>query len=118
MTRPPRPSPLPILISALLPPTSLAGPSEPLPSPSAAVLGPLPPTSALHFALNWVALSDLPEYEASTEDVNRRSLARALIVTGPKAGFADAIEEDDEDWLREHGGDYGVLHRLKRVDIR
>lgn len=81
-------------------------------------MGPLPPTSALHVALNWLALSDLPEYESADEPGPSKPRGRVLIITGPKAGFGDAIEGDDEDWLRDHGGDYGVLHRLKRVAIR
>lgn len=40
-----------------------------------------------------------------------------LIVTGPKTAFAQEMEEEDEDWFRERGGDYGVLNRLSRVDM-
>lgn len=119
MTHQARPQPIPIPISALLPPSRESGPSKPLPFPSAAVQGPLPPTSAIHLALNWLAVSDLPEYTAvDAEQSFSKHLATALIITGSKAGFADSIEEDDEDWLRYHAGDYGVLYRLKRVDIR
>ncbi len=48
----------------------------------------------------------------------QRSRERVLIITGSKDGWHDAIEEDDEDWLRDHGGDYSVLNRLRRVDLR
>ena len=41
-----------------------------------------------------------------------------LIVTGPKEELASSIDVDDEDYTRERGGDYGVLDRLRRVDIR
>ena len=118
MTRPLRPLPLPIPISALLSPSTSATPSDPVPSPTAAVLGPLPPTSPLHLALHWLALSDLPAYDDATTRGPSETSARAVMITGPKAGFAGAIEEEDEAWLRDHGGDYGVLHRLKRVDVR
>ncbi|ORY34002.1 hypothetical protein BCR39DRAFT_563753 [Naematelia encephala] len=115
--RPSRPAPLPISIAHLLPPCPNA-PESPLPSPSAAVLGPLPPTSALHLALNYIALSDLPEYGQDDTESIRKDFKRALIVTGDQGRYHDAIEEDDEDWMRERGGEYGVLHRLRRVDMR
>ena len=122
MTRPAQARPIPIPISALLPPSTSSTPLEPsqsLPSPSAAILGPLPPTSALHLALNWIALSDLPEYDTKTDEGgSSRIRSRALIITGPRANFADPIEEDDEDWLRDYGGCYGVLDRLNRVNTR
>lgn len=41
-----------------------------------------------------------------------------LILTGRKEGLHDTIEEDDEDYLREHGGDCDILNRLSRVNIR
>ncbi|CAD6572740.1 MAG: hypothetical protein TREMPRED_000615 [Tremellales sp. Tagirdzhanova-0007] len=118
MTRSHRPPTLPIPLSALFPPSTIPGPSRFLSSPSAALLGPLPPTSALHLALNWLALSDLPEYEEASTKRSSKSFARVLIITGPKDGFVGPIEEDDEDWLRDHGADYGIQHRLQRVDVR
>lgn len=141
----PSPSPTYLPISALLPPSREphSAPHRPLPSPSAAILGPLPPTTPLSLALNWLALSDLPEYEstvrldndagpsrhqagpvgvAATEggksERRKRRPERVLIVTGRKDEFYQVLQDDDEDWMRDHGSDYTVLDRLKRVDIR
>jgi hypothetical protein len=102
---------------------------EPLPSPSAAVLGPLPPTTPLHLALNWLYLHSLPEYshypESGEAETGGRSERRTgqedggvLVVTGSKDGFYNSLEEEDEDWIRDHGGDYDVLSSLKKVHIR
>jgi hypothetical protein len=138
-------SPTYLPISALLPPSREphSAPHHPLPSPSAAILGPLPPTTPLHLALNWLALSALPEYEsavrldneagpsrhqagpageAATEggqsERRKRRPERVLIITGRKDEFYQALQDDDEDWMRDHGSDYTVLDRLKRVDVR
>jgi hypothetical protein len=43
---------------------------------------------------------------------------RVLVITGPKEEYVGTVEEEDEDWIRERGGDYDVLDRLKRVDMR
>lgn len=115
-----RHTPLAIPIASLLAPQPSPRPAQPLPSPSAAVLGPLPPTTPLHLALNFIALSDLPEYDYG-QDTSERTTPRpesVLIITGPQGEFRDALEEEDEDWMRDHGGNYGVLHRLKRVQMR
>jgi len=63
----------------------------------------------------------LPEFESGStllEHPRRSSRDRVLIVTGPKEDYANSIEEDDEDYIRERGGDYTTLDRLRRVDIR
>lgn len=127
-------------VSALLAPQDDA-PKTLLPSPSAAVLGPLPPTTPLHLALNWIALSDLPEYDsdlsapqeeamssaarrvssaAATHSRRRRRAkeGRVLVITGSKDEYHRSVEEDDEDWLRRYGGSYDVLASLERVDMR
>lgn len=107
------------------------------------MLGPLPPTTPLHLALNWIALSDLPEYTeegSAGQDHNgqgmvrvssadgggperptrttRRQEGRVLVITGSKDEYHRNLEEDDEDWMRLHGAEYGVLASLKRVDMR
>ena len=108
--------PLRIPISALLPPPKTALPDSataPLPSP-AVILGPLPSTSPLHLALNYLSLADIPDFASAGPS----SHERALIITGSKKVWQQALEEEDEDWTRDHGGDYGVLHRLKRIDVR
>jgi hypothetical protein len=138
------PVPVPVAIASLLAPQRPAGPHESLPTPSAAVLGPLPPTTPLHLALNWLALTDLPEYEpdvasraapalggssraatrgaevdpeadgskgygmgppAAAEEKGRTTGARAIVIAGSKEGYYKSLEEDDEDWMRYHGGD-------------
>lgn len=113
-----------IPLGALLPPCP-AQPAATIPSPSFALLGPLPPTTPIHLALNYIALTDLPEYAPykGSEDPDKargepRSQERVMIVTGKKTDWTEEILEEDEDWLRDHGGEYGVLHKLKRVDIR
>jgi hypothetical protein len=108
----------------------------------------LPPTSALHLVLKYIALSDLPEYEykyeydrghnqpgadaqadkegsgggghAETHAAGRKGKepARALIITGNKDSLYHAMQDENEDWMREQGGGYGVMSRLKRCDIR
>jgi len=65
----------------------------------------------------------LPEFEAGPEPLQdtsrrRRSRDRVLIITGSREEFASSIDVDDEDYIRERGGDYGILDRLRRVDIR
>jgi hypothetical protein len=146
MTNPPNHhASLAIPISALLAPQPpRSQPHDLLPSPSVAILGPLPPTSALHLVLNYIALSDLPDYEhghaggsSSKEGANaaerhrdasnpvnpasiskKNAPARALIITGNKDALYHALQDEDEDWMREHAGEYGVMSRLKRCDIR
>ncbi|WWD17330.1 hypothetical protein CI109_101770 [Kwoniella shandongensis] len=141
-----RPLPIQIPLSSLFPPSSSeAGPSQPIPSPSFLV-GPLPPTAPLHIALAYLKLADLPPYEGNgsprtdhslhaqgrgkgkekehqhgdplEEEDQFRSPRRVLVITGSKASFGESVEEDDEDWMRGHGGDYEVLRRLRRVDMR
>jgi hypothetical protein len=110
-----------IPLSALFPPSPHA-PSAVVPSPSFALLGPLPPTSPLHLALNYIASSELPEYTPAGSDGTSRTAAprreRALIVTGPRATWTEELMDDDEDYMREHGSEFGTLSRLKRVDTR
>lgn len=110
-----------IPLSALFPPSPTSPPAL-LPSPSFALLGPLPPTSPLHLALNYIALSELPEYAqdnltrlANTAPPRKE---RALIVTGPRAEWTEQLMDDDEDYVRTHGGEYSMLERLKRIDTR
>lgn len=148
--------PVPVTISSLLAPQYPAGPLESLPTPSAAVLGPLPPTTPLHLALNWLALTDLPEYQpdvtsqavpalggssrayprgaegdpgghgskvrgvesSAAVEKARTAGARAMVITGSKEGYYKSLEEEDEDWMRDHGGDYEVLRGLNRIDMR
>lgn len=108
-------------LSALFPPSPTSPPAL-LPSPSFALLGPLPPTSPLHLALNYIALSELPEYAqdnltrlANTAPPRKE---RALIVTGPRAEWTEQLMDDDEDYVRTHGGEYSMLERLERIDTR
>lgn len=112
------PSPLALPVSSLLPPQSSA-PNDILPIPLS-LLGPLPPTTPIHLALNHLYLSSLPEFDSDTqpEARTRRNRERVLIITGPKEDYANSIEEDDEDYMRDRGGDYGILDRLRRVDVR
>lgn len=148
MPVPVTPSPIYIPTSTLLAPQTepQLGPSHALPSPSAAILGPLPPTTPLHLALNWLALSDLPEYESTLSAIGghdrlsepsrqvasveeppsgfgpgrrkRSRPERVLLITGRKDEFYQALQDEDEDWMRDHGSDYNVVERLKRVDVR
>jgi hypothetical protein len=118
-----QPSTLPQVISSLLPPQA-ESPQDLLPTPLA-LLGPLPPTTPIHLALNHLYLASLPEFESRlspahthSEPVKKNRKHRVLVITGPKEEYAGTVEEDDEDWIRERGGDYDVLDRLKRVDIR
>jgi len=64
----------------------------------------------------------LPEFEAGPEPLQgtsrRRHRDRVLVITGSREEFASSIDVDDEDYIRERGGDYGILDRLRRVDIR
>jgi hypothetical protein len=113
------PSPLALPVSSLLPPQT-AAPNDVLPIPLS-LLGPLPPTTPIHLALNHLYLSSLPEFEFDPPPEGlsrRRSRDRVLIITGPKEEFGSSIDVDDEDHIRERGGDYGTLDRLRRVDIR
>jgi hypothetical protein len=118
MTHPTIP-PLALPISALLPSQSTA-PNDILPIPLS-LLGPLPPTTPIHLALNHLYLSSLPGFESGTVHQGpsrRRNRDRILIITGPKEEFGSSIDVDDEDYIRERGGDYGILDCLRRVDIR
>ncbi|WOO85887.1 uncharacterized protein LOC62_07G009373 [Vanrija pseudolonga] len=83
-----------IPLAALLPPSPTA-PSEHLRLP-AAVLGPLPASSALHAALAGAGAGG------------------ALLVTGPKAAFLGALEDEDEGYLR----DTCPLGQLEKVQTR
>ena len=121
MTSPKSTIPLSLPISSLLPPQSSA-PNDGLPIPLS-LLGPLPPTTPIHLALNHLYLSSLPEFETGSQPTRsiespRRSRERVLIITGPKGEYASSVEVEDEDYMRERGGDYGILDRLRRVDIR
>lgn len=119
MTNTAQPAPLALPVSALLAPQS-AAPHDILPTPLA-LLGPLPPTTPIHLALNYLYLCSLLEFGADDNEESRRNIRhrdKVLIITGPKEDYANAIEEEDEDHLRDRGGDYEILDRLKRVDIR
>lgn len=126
MTFPRRPLPISLPTASLLPPGEITPPESSLPT-SLALLGPLPPTTPFHLALNYLYLSDLPDFDTSTSGFEASSSSssstskgreRVLVITGPEEGFVHAIDEDDEDYLRDRGGDYSILDRLKRVDIR
>jgi hypothetical protein len=111
--------PLALPISALLPPQTTA-PNDVLPIPLS-LLGPLPPTTPIHLALNHLYLSSLPEFDfgnAPQRPSGTRNRDRVLILTGPREDFGSSIDVEDEDYIRERGGDYGILDRLRRVDIR
>lgn len=119
MTRAMRPLPIPLPLGSLLPPSGVS-PSQALPR-SLAVLGPLPPTTPIHLALNYLYLSDLPDFDHNAHEPGNgrpKEKDRVLIITGPEDSSKHAIKEDDEDYLRERGGDYTFLERLRRVDIR
>lgn len=114
-----QPAPLALPVSALLAPQS-APPHDILPIPLA-LLGPLPPTTPIHLALNYLYLCSLPEFGADDNEGSQRNTRhrdKVLIITGPKEDYANAIEEEDEDYMRDRGGEYEILDRLKRVDIR
>ncbi|WVQ72404.1 hypothetical protein IAR50_001956 [Cryptococcus sp. DSM 104548] len=120
-------------LAALLPPfPSAPGPSYPLPSP-AYIIGPLPPTTPLHLALNHLAQVDdqacVPSAPTPSRKGKEKAIetlpkepitapSRVLILTGAKGGFQDCIENENEQWIREHGGMFDVIHKLKRVDMR
>jgi hypothetical protein len=55
---------------------------------------------------------------AATEERGRTAGARAMVIMGSKEGYYKSLEEDDEDWMRDHGGDYEVLRGLTRIDMR
>jgi hypothetical protein len=112
-------TPLALPLSALLPPQATA-PNDILPTPLA-LLGPLPPTTPIHLALNYLYLSSIPEFDSATTARPQRTVRnreKVLIITGPKEDYANTVEEEDEDHIRNKGGDYEILDRLKRVDIR
>jgi hypothetical protein len=119
MTHPITPTYPALPVSALLPPQTSA-PHDILPIPLS-LLGPSPPTTPIYLALNHLYLSSLPEFESGSsllEHPRRSSRDRVLIITGPREEYANSIEEEDEDYMRERGGDYTTLDRLRRVDIR
>jgi hypothetical protein len=107
-------------LSALLAPGTDA-PADALPTPLA-LLGPLPPTTPIHLALNYLYLSSIPDFTSKPNDndagPSRRSRDRVLVITGPREEYGNSVEVDDEDYIRERGGDYTILDRLRRVDIR
>jgi hypothetical protein len=55
---------------------------------------------------------------AAAEEKGRTTGARAIVIAGSKEGYYKSLEEDDEDWMRYHGGDYEVLCGLNRIDMR
>ena len=124
---------IPIPLSALLPP-SPASPLLTLSSPSNAILGPLPPTTPLHLALNYISLTDLPGYTHWSDQTTPQDDSyvypdkvpapvaapgeRVTVITGPRSEWQVDLEEEDEDWMREHGGGQSLITTLKRVDTR
>jgi hypothetical protein len=106
---------------SLLPPWTAAstshGNSKHLPSPSLALLGPLPPTSVFHLALNYLTISN--DYErqivGNSQSVRKRNV---LVITGPRAEMHDWLEEEDEAWMRDYSGEYGIIDKLKRINIK
>lgn len=113
MTRPSSPLTRAIPTAALLP-RSPHAPACSFPSPTAALLGPLPPTAPLHLALNHLLLTD----DAARFISVASPYERVLVITGHADELRTELEEEDEDWLRLNGGKYGVLDRLKRVEMR
>lgn len=113
MANNPRPLPIPLPLSSLLA-HQQGSPTDAL-SSSLAILGPLPPTTPIHLALNYLYLSDLPDFGSGSLPSAPR---RTLIITTSKADYYAAVREDDEDHTRDRGGDYTVLERLRRVDVR
>ena len=128
--------PLACPISSLLPPSegsSFYTPLDALPFPAAAIIGPLPATAPLHLGLDYLSLSDTPEYHphrgnqadnpgengggSASANACPSRLQRVLLVTGDQ-GWMEDIEEEDEDWLRDRSGKYGVVGKLKRIDTR
>lgn len=118
-----------IHLSALLPSTAgyatisehqltCRAPTGSLPALSA-ILGPLPPSAPLNVARNVLDLAGLDDFESGTDGkVQDQSPlgkhARVLIITGPRASFHAALEDEDEPHLRPNalpGAD-------ARVDIR
>ena len=128
-------------LSALLPPSSGSSfsiPLDTLPSPAAAIIGPVPPTAPLHLGLEYLSLGDLPDYQfghvdhpitggtdtgenevgpSSTPAAAPSRPERLLLITGDR-GWMENIEEEDEDWLRDRSGTYGVVDKLRRIDTR
>ncbi|KLT43041.1 hypothetical protein CC85DRAFT_71056 [Cutaneotrichosporon oleaginosum] len=126
-------------LSALLPPSdttkgrevaarALLGfdaPSTPLPKHTA-ILGPLPPSAPLSAADAFLALADIPAFEASEHTSTAISTyaalyalqprPHALVLTGPREQLHLALEEQDPPFLRSHS--YDLLDRLRRTDVR
>lgn len=65
-------------------------------------------------ALNYLLVTDS---EAALEG-SSKVFETVLIVTGHADELRTEIEEEDEDWLRLNGGKYGMLDRLRRIDMR
>ncbi|KAL7421830.1 hypothetical protein Q5752_003601 [Cryptotrichosporon argae] len=117
-------------LSALLAPLS-AGPPTPFPA-AAALLGPLAPSCPLHLALGYLESTELDDFEPSfgadrkgkgravntKEGPKTKRPDRVVVVTGKREDWHTAIEDEDEDWLRDHGAKYDVLSRLRRVDVK
>ncbi|WVR07024.1 hypothetical protein IAU60_004063 [Kwoniella sp. DSM 27419] len=125
-----------------------AGPSEPLPSPAYIVgsLPVTSPIHVALAYLSICDTADLPTHtgvnEGSTaadfgsaggkgkgkavegyQDTSNRAAPlrpaeRALIITGSKDTYTDLLLEEDEDSFRTRSGNFDVLKRLQRVDIR
>jgi hypothetical protein len=104
-----------IPISSILSPQKDASPRYILPS-SAAILGPLPPSSPIHLALQYIASHDAESGEVHA--VPSAEKTTTLMITGPRSNVHDSLGDEDEEWLREHGGDYGVLNRANRINIK
>ncbi|WVF71433.1 hypothetical protein IAT40_006237 [Kwoniella sp. CBS 6097] len=47
-----------------------------------------------------------------------RAGERVLIVSGSRGDTIDQLVEEDEDWLRNYGGHFQVLQKLRRIDMR
>lgn len=116
--------PVAIPLRALLPDdpahTSSSPPTTLLP-PLSAVLGPLPPTSPIHLALDFLESSELDEFDSSSDNGGNQVVRRGetvLVVTGPKASWGQEIEAEDEDDLRDKGGRYGTLRHLRKIQTR
>jgi hypothetical protein len=112
---------------------SLEAPGSAATLGSAAILGPVTPTAPLRLADACLGIADLPAFTSDSERHHDGSgpragsepgstplyqrRRRALIVTGPRAAWHTALEDEDDPWLR-NSSDYVVRDRLQRVDMR
>lgn len=111
----------PIDLSHLFSPTSGA-PPYPIPFSRLSILGPLPPSTVFHLALNFIqkqkrAASSSPAAgNGSTADSSRPDVL--LLCTSRSALFGGLLDENDG-YLAEHGGDPALASLLQEhVEVR